>query len=405
MTKKIVATFIFVFIISVTFRSIRLPETMNFSADQGEFLLDGTKILNGEPYKLIGTRVSSKPIENKYFFTGSQFSYFLAFFQKIFDYDPFKITFIFVLLNSLAVAISFLVAIRYLSFTQSALAAILFATNPLAINYSKIIWNPTILPILFILGVLLIRRPLLVGIIQGLMISTEYGAVLAVPIYLILFFKEDKRNTLKQITVFIIGVTIALSNLIFFDLRHNFYNSTLILKYYLGNDSHSLGIAIHHFIMFFPVIFILLVKTINNKIGRCIFVIAISIQICVFINQTFYSNSGFAMPKNTTYLDLEEAAKLISLDNPKNYNVAQIIDGDSQSHAIRYLLMYRYGPKTDLRETNQYSSSDTIYLIHYRNQNILTGGPYELYSFADKRKIVWNKPLNKYLFLTRLAKT
>lgn len=389
---------LFIFILALSLRSINFSQTLNFANDQGEFLLESAKILNGEPIKLIGIYVSSKPVENKYFFIGSQFLYLLAFFQKILNYDPLKITYTFVIINSIAVVGTYVLAKKWFGEKTALVSSLLYATNPFAINYSKLIWNPTIQPILVVLLFLFINVPLAAGFIFGNLICIEYSSLMLLPILIFLCRKKWVHLCL--------GIIIGSGNMIIFDLRHQFYNSILLIKYFLHPT--GTGISSHHILTVLPLLFIffsvVLLKVFRGKLIYVILGAIITLQLWIVYENVFNQTQGFRMTKNLTYAVLEKASNLIANDNPVNFNVTQTIDSESRSNAIRYLLTYEYNLGKNLNKYDQYKKSEFLYVISNDGQNINYGGTYELTSFSQNRNTVWEKPLNQYMKLTKLSK-
>lgn len=407
------------FFVALIFRSINFGETLNFAGDQGEFLIESAKILNGEPVKLIGIYVSSKPVENKYFFIGSQFSYFLAFWQKLFSYDPLAITYVFVILNSLSVVWIFLICRKFFGQNNALVAGLFYATNFFAINYSKIIWNPTLQPFLISLLLLillvprrwLIARMFWIGIILGLLIAIEYASLILLPIIGIMAFSYLRRNTkpiFLPLVVLLVGLGAGLINLIVFDLRHNFYNSTLLFKFYFSatTKANGLGLDSHHLLTLLPFLFLVgclvYAKTKRWKLTNIVILIMFVIQMYITLTFIMKTENGFRMAKGVHYEDLDMAAKIIARDSPERFNIAQLIDGNTRANALRYLLIYEHNMAKSLLPYDKYGESDYLYVFHYPGQKITVGGPYELVSFSEKRKRVKSWKINDRLVLTKL---
>src|SRR3989344_5656056 len=113
--KKSAFMIILIIIVALGLRSINFSRTLIYASDQGEFLIDGAKILSEKKVRLIGIYVSSKKVDDKYFFIGSQFSYFLAFLQKILGHNPRSIKYVFVMINTIAVVLTYLTGLQLFS--------------------------------------------------------------------------------------------------------------------------------------------------------------------------------------------------------------------------------------------------------------------------------------------------
>lgn len=409
-----------IFIIALSFRSLNFSKTITYASDQGEFLLDSAEILTKKPVKLIGIYVSSKKVEDKYFFTGSQFSYFLAFWQAVLGHDPGKITYVFAIINSLSVMLTFLVGRKLFGTLIGFGSAFFYATFPFAINYSKTIWNPGLQPFLTILIIFLmlklnqkmIWQMAIAGFLLGTQTAIEYSSVLLIPLILtfIYFLNRErfKKDWIVQVFVFGAAFALGIGNLILFDIRHDLYNLRLLVKYYLTTGG-QVQFSLHHLLPFLPLLiltaFYLLQKIIRNKKSCWFFMcLAVATNIFFYLSRVNRQTQGFGMPPYWSYPDMVKAAEIIKNDLPLNFNIAQTIDGDSRSFSMRYLLMYQMALEQELNSTIQYNSSDLLYVLHYNDQDVTNGGPYELTSFSWTREVIWTKPVNSYISLSKLKR-
>jgi len=424
LTQKLAKPGVFVlllFLISLGLRSINFSQTLTYASDQGEFLIDAAEILHEKPLKLIGIYVSSKKVEDKYFFIGSQFSYFLAFWQFILKHDVAKITYVFAVVNSFAVVFTFLVGRKLYGNFVGVSAALFYATFPFAINYSKMIWNPGLQPLLTIIIIYLLLKldnkiiwqAAVGGFLLGTELAIEYSSIILLPIILSFIYFQNrtrfKKAWLTALVVFCFALASGISNLILFDLRHDFYNSRLMLKYFLSAQA-SFQLAPHHILPLLPLIiltaiYVLEKIVVNKKLVLFLLSFIAGINIFIYLSQLNRPSRVFGMPRNWTYSDIIRTSEIIKADQPTNFNITQIIDGDSRSFSMRYVLMYSQNLKDELKSTTEYNSSDWLYVLHYNDQDVIKGGPYELTSFSYHRKIIWSKPINPNVNLSKLRRS
>ncbi len=399
--KHIFYVFVLVFTFAFILRSYRLADTMIFASDQGEFLLDAASLLEENKVRLIGIYVSSKQVEDKYFFIGSQFSYLLAFGQRLLGHEPYRLTLMFVFINALTVAFSFMAAFKISgNLLASVSASLIYAANFFAIKYSRTIWNPALQPflsVLVIFVVLYLRRrlrlqSLLAGLILGVSFAVEYSSVIIFPVIIYLLVVRRKwRESIESLLFLAAGFLVGTLNLIVFDLRHDFYNSRLIIKYYL---SYSGGVSFspQHILPLLP-FFCLGVAWLFTKVKRVRVLVMVVIGVILLELGYFYiklkdNNEVFGMPRSLTYKKIDKAAKIVAADRPRNFNIAQLVDTDRRSFSLRYVLGYTHSLRGNMRGMDEYSLSDTLYVLHYSGQNVEQDGSYELSSFGSARQVV-----------------
>lgn len=132
------------------------------------------------------------------------------------------------------------------------LAALFAAISPAQINYSFSTWNPAITPLLVLVTLIFLVRffkskklldIFLLGFTVSLAITIHFQNILILPTLLVAIFsfKPLIKNYLRYLPTLALGFLIPLLPLIYFDLRHNWYNS-ISLFIYLAIDQYRIWV-------------------------------------------------------------------------------------------------------------------------------------------------------------------
>lgn len=133
--------------------------------------------------------------------------------------------------------------------------ASLISFSPMMVGFTAQIWNPNLIPFFMIIFLLLVYKVfnqnasgiifLALGLILGLSIETEivFGLLMLMSsIFMSIIFLKGKIRILDAVFIFI-GFLIIILPKIFFELRHNFLMTKVILNGFLGK-SPSVSISI-----------------------------------------------------------------------------------------------------------------------------------------------------------------
>lgn len=211
----------------------RIRELMVFIGDQGWFYLSARDMLTTGQIPLVGI-ASSHP----WLHQGPFWTYFLALFLWLFNFDPVSGAYLTVVLGVLSVVGIYIAGSTLLSKRVGLIAALLYATSPLVIYSMRFPYHtspiPLFITILTILLCKIIRGRLnylplvllLLAVLHNFEIATVvlWGAPVGILTYI--FFK--KRSSLEQIfnkkIVFfsIIAIVTPLLPMILYDIRNGF---------------------------------------------------------------------------------------------------------------------------------------------------------------------------------------
>lgn len=226
--RKSVVLFILFLIITLggLLRLYRIEKLGTFLTDQVIELSSARQILEGK-FTFIGIKTSNSEVRN-----GAVMYYLLAPFLSIFNFNPVAGGILQTLLSLGTVA---------LVFTLSPISSILVATSPLLVIYSR----QTLLafyPLFFeVLALFLIYKitfkpsqflSFVLGIILGFSLQIHYGVIsvlIFALIFPLLFLKRDFWKNFYFI--FSIGFILGFLPMIIFELRHQFFNLQMLIKY------------------------------------------------------------------------------------------------------------------------------------------------------------------------------
>lgn len=251
MTKK---NFFILFIFFLAF-ILRVYKFSNiqFDSDFGRDCLYAGRILNGH-FTLLGAQTSVGG-----FFLGPLYFYFLAFIFLIFGLNPAVVSFVFALMNILAIYLGFKFLKKHVSDFAGIIFAILATVQPLLINASR---GATHQPMLFLITItflIFFTKALeskkifwyfLSALVFGVFFHVHLSALLLLPGFLglSLFYPKEKIiRRFKYLLAIILGFIIMLLPLIIFDIRHHFITSTAAFNYFLNSArGESINTALTH---------------------------------------------------------------------------------------------------------------------------------------------------------------
>lgn len=397
-------------------RLYQLPQTVNFSMDQGKTLLKIYQLWQEKKLTLIGPESSIKTLNGRTFFHGPWIYYFLLPELLITKWNPLAGSYFFIILNLLALILLFQAVKEKFGLRVAFLTSLFFSSSPQMIYFSQFSWNPNFLPfvsslIIFFL-VKIDKKPRLIyffltGFCFGFGLGCHYQALLlniATLIFLIL-----KRVSFKSLIALFFGFLLGFSPLIIFEFKHNFYNlRTILLILQQGNQkAFSWPLPSHYFLSFFPFLF-LGGAIILERILKKSYLVGLGI-ILIFITYSLYQiipqpESGFTMPKGWNYLGIKKAAKIIIQENKKNWNIVSLLSGDTRVYPLRYLLTVAQKPPLDV---NRYPQAEYLFVISQHNKEKTINNPvWEISSFCPcKLTKSWEIQNNIKLYLLKKAKS
>jgi len=216
-------------------RFYQINQRVQFDWDQERDAQVVKKILSGH-LTLLGPRV----LGPDKFFLAPYFYYLLAPFYLLANLHPRAIIYFLLFYNLVFFVLTYW-ALKKLSSRQTALIFLLFwSVNKAAIAADTIAWNPVVVPVL-VIGLLGIINKILkdsqkkfnwfyLGILLSVGINFHFQIGFLVVLTTIFLFLNKKVN-LKGVLISFLGFSLPFLPLLLFDLRHNFLNTNLFLKF------------------------------------------------------------------------------------------------------------------------------------------------------------------------------
>lgn len=380
---------VFIIFLFLFLRLYKLEKALNFSSEQGLFLNKAVEIYKTGKQTLIGPPASIKSTISREFYHGPA-TYYLLLPPIIMDGEPLTASFYFIFLNLLTLLIIFYITNKKFGFRSAILASFFFTTFPQLVTYTRFVWNPNFLPLLSSLVLLILLSLnknwpwgywLLLGVILGIGLQFHYQAILL--IFLCLSWLITKKIKLSKFNFICIGFLIGFSPLIIFELRHNFYNlNTLLLIFKTGTDKTLSELPFYYFLAIMPFI-IVFVSFFLNKIfifNKFIGLILIIIYIFWAIPQiSSYTVQAPGMPKGWNYSGQKKAVKIILNENKNNFNIANLLSGDTRAQDLRYLLILKGRQPMDVID---YPLADWLFVLsRYNGERTLKDPVWEIGSF------------------------
>jgi hypothetical protein len=248
--KKVIPVLILIITFGVFsfLRFYDLPKRIGFGWDQQRDAWAVKEMLVDHKPPLLGPRV----LGPSSFFLPPSFFYLLTPFYLVSGLSPYAIAYFSVFYNILFFVLSGLILNKLFGERRALLFLIIWAIHPYIISMDLLVWNPSVIPLMFILLIWLINKALvkdspkmifLIGLILGLGTSFHVQFLLLSPIVIPILFKKVKvevKSYSKKILALIAGFILPFFPLFVFDLRHDFLNSRLILDFTRGLGSKNI---------------------------------------------------------------------------------------------------------------------------------------------------------------------
>lgn len=390
----------------VGIRSLYYQNLFVFVHDQ---VSSSTKVLElwqTKSLSLIGPPLSFL-IEGRQIFFGGISYYIQMVFLLIGRFDPFWSTYAFMAFCGLMIIPLYFGVKKLINKKVAILTIILYSLLPFYIESTITLWNPyfkfALLPILiYLMGLFKERNNIiiffLISFLNGIFFQLHYMyffTVIGILIYYFLF----KRQSLNYLFIFILGFCFGFSNLVLFELRHNFYNLQTII-FYLSKPKEITGHWFSDYYLLSESVFILLIifnllkKQISNYVNITIFVILFIIGI-LYVT-TIAKTKQY--PKNWYYNDELKTYQIIknSLNTVKDFNIFEFYDtkGSTQKYFLK---------KDDIKiDYDNYLTNKYLYVL-YANDQYMEDPSYEINRFKPSKIIkIWS--INKFYKLYLLKR-
>jgi len=387
-----------VFLVAIIIRFYNFPNRVTFGPEQA-ISLETSAAMIKDKFSLLGIEnVQRTTSQGLKIYSGALFSYSVIPLLLIFDYQALPISVYFAVLNIVTGLILFLVAKKIFGVKVATFSSILFLFNNYMIYHSLFIWILDYLPLVGVLTIHFLylekkkfryQQILWLGLLSGIGISLEY---LYAPTYLLVLILTlcFSRKRINTFLIFIFSSLIPNLPTIIFDLKHHFYNLTVLWLYFQDVLKHPgiSGIAYYDFLQFWPLVAVvfgfLLMKIWQKNRVPAIFLIAVYLYINLRSPLVLFDRPT-GMPKDLTIKNINSTAAIIKKDNPVDFNVAVINDFDTRGHILRYPLEYNYNltPKG----VEDYPSVQILYVLAPLGYNFSKAGVWEVQSFGYKNEV------------------
>ena len=404
--------------ISLFIRFWNYQELVNFFGDPPFFLHEVKDMVESGKPRLVGPMVLSKVTLGRGFFTGPVFYYLLAILGILFNWNVFLITgfFTFLFIGIFGL-IFFWLKRRYGQLIALVIYAIL-SFLPLFIPYSRLMWNPHLLPLF---GVLLfwtleerrrrLRNYLLVGLFFGLGLSAHYSALLWLLI-IIYYFTVDLRErafSFLNWALFCLGTVIAESPFLIFELRHNFYNLRTVIfqiKYFKLSPGYTFNLSYYYYYFsLLPLackLYAIFLKTVgkNFLLEKIMLFFNLILVLVLLFFSLGPSREVVFYPKGWSIKTQQKVVEMIISDNEENFEVATTIDSDTRAGELRWWLRQK-GIK--VMAVEDYDKAKILYLVAPKSRPPETESVWEVRTLRPF-EIVFNKDLGNGLIFYKLVR-
>lgn len=379
--------------------SYNLHETTIFIADVARDTLRSLQLWKEKEITLIGPPASFGQYGTRTIFFGSMTLYAGMVGLVIGGLDPVAVNLVHIIL--FIAVLPFLYDFLKRAFSSDCFAragTIFYVISPLTVTHARFFWNVHyLIPLSVIFWWSVIRKkPLLAGVIAGIMINVHYVAA-----YLVVGYVAWSllRKHYRELLFFVIGTTLMSLPLILFELRNQFYLTHAIVfnlqngsggglarivlgsvksivaapfvfsGFFSGEIDYPMlipqatsfaGVTMRYLFPMYPIIIWIVLKLIHKEKRRIgsyalgIFMLGVSLHI-LFLTP---DKTGAYIPLQT----VEQAAAEIVKTHPKApYNISENIIGDARGVSYRYFLLRDAAVQPENIET--YIGLDTLYVV------------------------------------------
>ncbi len=229
-----------ILIVAAALRLYKIREYLTFLGDQGRDVWVIKRMVVDGDITLLGPITSVGSI-----FLGPLYYYMMTPFLILFHFDPVGPAIMIVLLSLATILLWYKFCKDYFSFPVFFFSALLYATSPLVVIYSRFSWNPNAVPffaLLLIYGLCKVVADhkdswlFVVGMSLGALLQFHYLALIFVPIIILCLFLR-KKTTIRYYALLILGGIITFSPFILFELRHGLVNTQTALRFIFKTDA------------------------------------------------------------------------------------------------------------------------------------------------------------------------
>lgn len=262
-TKRLEFIVLFIVVtLSAFLRLYKIDEYMLFLGDEGRDMVTVRRLLVNRDLVFVGPGTSVGSM-----YLGPVYYYLIAPFLWLFNFSPVGPSVEVALFGVATVFLVWLVVEQLFGPKEKKInigaisAALLYATAPVIIIYSRSSWNPNVMPFFALVVIYSIwkvwyekkyRWLMLTGLGMGVVLQSHYLGLLLIPttvfFWLLSFANVLKSRQRKNIggfvsmsLVMILGFLVLMSPLIAFDLRHQWRNLKSIETFFVGGETNLLS--------------------------------------------------------------------------------------------------------------------------------------------------------------------
>lgn len=395
--KIILSVFIFLFLFG---RFYHLLPSLNFGSDQGFGILEMYRLYQTKQITLIGPS-SSLSVNGQNIYVSSLVYYLSLLVLMISNWNPLGISYFIILLQLISFLFIYNVLLqRYPHSSLPYFFSILYIFSPTMINYSRFSWAPNyLIPISTVILILLQKLNnknkssflllLTIGVFLGIGLQFHYSFFLIVMVTFFWIISTKKLN-LYYFGLVLSGIVIGFFPIILFEMRHDFHNLRTLLVVFqaLGSKGnlHSDFLQLHYFLSLFPFIFFFIsyFLAIVYRKNKIIPLVLITGYFILSLRQILpIPGSGFTMPDGWNYEGLLKTRDIILSEKKKEFNIVDLLSGDTRAYALRALLTLAGTPPKDI---TSYPSSTSLFLYTREPiEKILAGSLWEIDSAKPLR--------------------
>lgn len=395
-------------------RLYNLENNVNYSDEQGQFLLETFKIWRNKNLTLIGPPTSFS-FQGRRFFQGPAIYYLLLPVMILGRWQPLAGSYLIIALNLVGLWLIYFSARKLFGELAGLIAAFGFAVFPETVYYTKFVWNPNFLPaISSVLLALLVGlgsfkpflRIFLIGFFLGFGLQFHFQMVPLIIIILIFLLLRNKKRRLNTLFLALLGLGLGYFPIVLFEVRNNFYNlKTIWFVLKGGGFWQNGGFPSYYFLAWFPFLFVLgsglLVQlSKKQKVLAGLIFLGLTLYWSLISYHELSGNRG--MTKDWRYPYVRKAVQIIQNENLSDYNVASLVTGDTRAHALRYLLTIADHEPLGVK---QYPQTRRLFVVSESNpEKIKKSSVWEISSFGGEIVRNWFLDEEKKFSLYRLDK-
>jgi hypothetical protein len=405
--------YILVFIILfIAIRTLYYFNFFQFIYDQVASSTVALEIWKSKKLMLIGPPASFT-VGNRLIFFGGAGYYIQLIFLLIGRFDPFWSTYAFMVTSAFMIPFLYSGTKSLINRQAAIVMCLIYSLLPFFIEATVTLWNPYFLIMLLPLFLFLIARfnkkqnkllSLLIGIFLGILFQLHYHFITVIIGLLIYYFSYKKLPVIYLLIAFV-GFCLGFSNMILFELRHQWYTLKTLTLFFTHPNEVSHHIADYYFTgaIFFGIVGILYI--LRKKLTNVVNIILFALLMCVALYHVTIKARVPHYPPNWYYKDDLKAYSIIK----ENYYSKNIRDFNVFEFYSAVAATQKYYMKRDDLVINydDYRHNKYLYVI-FKDDTYMKDAAYEVNEFRPSVVIqTWkiNPYYNLYLLQRVTPKT